>query len=513
MKTTREFIRLAESAPLVLAVSALADYLWEDFVRDARPTVNYLIDKYNINQLSRFGKELFDYLYNGSAVTPIVSLDEIEQYFREKQNGNNPALPKNYKPESAFWMGVFADLCNAPMWSTLVARCVGDQFNSGNNAVNIINELSEVIEEQIEQALLPIEELSNGAAELQQLREDFVKAKEEGDDARAAELREKGKALGKQLEEMVSRARETMLPKTADIIDKVNKEAEDLEESMSQLAGTEAGVGKHQADLNEKKKLASKLSKNKKLQELARRLGGMRKAWNNLRRAKRTKTSYSDIVGAKFSDEVIKSFPTEIALAASPEGRALFGLKYAQKTLLTKDYEAKEKEVERGPVVMYIDISGSMSGMSELWSKAIAYTIAEECLKQKRAVSIHLFDSRVDSSVTLAADRKNNLELLDFVMTWVTKGGTSFVSVIDHAMSVAKIDPKADVLMITDGHAEVNDNFVRRLNNYKEQHGINWNSFCIGERSETLSKFSDTVHTVDITKDPETSEIFQSVLN
>jgi len=49
------------------------------------------------------------------------------------------------------------------------------------------------------------------------------------------------------------------------LIDKVNKEAEELDEAMGQLAGSEAGIGRHQGDLNEKKKLAAKLAKNKKL--------------------------------------------------------------------------------------------------------------------------------------------------------------------------------------------------------------------------------------------------------
>jgi len=72
MKTNTEFLRLVNNEPLVLAVSALSDFLWDDFIRDARPIVKYLEDKYNIKQLSRFGKELFDFLYNGGQVTTVI---------------------------------------------------------------------------------------------------------------------------------------------------------------------------------------------------------------------------------------------------------------------------------------------------------------------------------------------------------------------------------------------------------------------------------------------------------
>jgi uncharacterized protein with von Willebrand factor type A (vWA) domain len=180
--------------------------------------------------------------------------------------------------------------------------------------------------------------------------------------------------------------------------------------------------------------------------------------------------------------------------------------------LFTKDFEAKSKEVDKGPVVMYIDISGSMAGDCELWSKAIAFIIADECLKQRREIQIHLFDTIIHNSITLEANRKDNAELLNFVMTWITKGGTSFSEVINHALTKADISPKADVLLITDGHSNVPDAFVRRLNLFKNEHGINWNSFCIGNTSDALELFSDSVQTVDIYSDPESSDLFQEVL-
>lgn len=58
MKTNTEFLRLVNNDPLVLAVSALSDFLWDDFIRDARPIVKYIEDRYNIHQLSRFVKEV-----------------------------------------------------------------------------------------------------------------------------------------------------------------------------------------------------------------------------------------------------------------------------------------------------------------------------------------------------------------------------------------------------------------------------------------------------------------------
>jgi len=512
MKTNTEFLRLVNNDPLVLAVSALSDFLWDDFIRDARPIVKYIEDRYNIRQLSRFGKELFDFLYNGGQVTTVITLDEAEDYFRAKQNGQNPDLPKNYKPESAFWVNLFIQICESPAWPRLVALSVGDQFTAGNNAINVLNELSEVIEKQIEQGSIDAQMLAGAGQELQDIREQFMQAKAKGDLAKAAELRQKGKELGQQIEQAMQEAAENMQPQVDKAVDRAHQSAKDVQEAMSQLAGSEAGKGIALNDLDQKRNLARKLSTNPGLRELVRRLGALRQAWADRKRARKSRSSYSDIVGAKFSDEVIKAFPAEIALAATEKGRALFALKYSQKTLLTKDYEAKIKELDKGPVVLYIDISGSMAGESELWSKAIAYVVAEECLKQNRATYIHLFDTVIQKSIHLDKDRTDNERLLNFVLSWTTRGGTSFCSVIDHALNRINYVDKADILMITDGSAEVSDPFIRRLNAFKQENGVQWNSFCIGRQSSVLKQFSDYVHTVDPTDDPGSAQLFQDAL-
>jgi len=51
-----------------------------------------LADRFDIRQLSRFGKEIFEFLYTGGDVNPIVSFEDIEQYFRQKQDGQSPSM-------------------------------------------------------------------------------------------------------------------------------------------------------------------------------------------------------------------------------------------------------------------------------------------------------------------------------------------------------------------------------------------------------------------------------------
>ncbi len=514
MDKRQELLRLSNNEPLTLACSALADFLWEDFICDAKPQVCYLTEHYNIRQLSRFGKEVFERLYTGDNVNWLVTLDAWEEYFRAKQNGERAVYPRGYKPEDALWYSLMEDLTNAAAWPDVLQLCGGDQWNSGNTAVNIVNELSEVLEELIEELeqLIP-EMLGANKEKLQKLREQFQEAKDAGDENQAAVVREEGKKLGAVAESHLLETAERLSSRVDEILDKAKNDTEQANEGLSQLHGDQAGVGKHTNDLAEKRALAKRLQNNPKLKQIAKRLGFLRRIWLERKRARKARSSFESIAGAEFSNQVTKAFPSELALAATPQGKALFALKYSQRTLLTKDYVAHRKDLGKGPIVMYVDISGSMSGEAELWSKAIALLIAEEALKEKRAVQIHLFDVRIADSVVLEAGRSDNNDLLDFVSTWHLGGGTSFNAVLAHAVTSAKISDKSDVLMITDGCSEVHEHTIRNVNQLKERTGAMWSTICIGiAGQDVLKRFSDEVHTVDLTKTAESIECVQKCI-
>lgn len=497
--THSEIIRIVDNEPLTLACSALADFLWQDFIRDARPIVTYLIDHYNIKQLSRFGKEIFERLYSADNVQWLVTEDAYEDYFRKVCDGDSAALPEGYKPENGIWYSIMSDMSQAAAWPELIRRSVGDQFNAGNNAVNIINELSKVIEQAIESGQFDVQLLTSADQKLQELREQYQKAVENGDKQQAEKIRAEGKRLGQAINEAIQEAKNKIQSQSHKIVDRALEENDEVNEAISNLHGDSSGAGKHAADLEAKKKLAEKLRKNKELKKLTQKLGALRKIWHERKKARKTRDTYESITGARFGDDVTKAFPAEVALAASPEGSALFALKYSQKTLLTKDYTSTRRDIGKGPIVMYVDVSGSMHGETEVWSKAIAFVIAEEALKQNREIQIHLFDTQINGSVKLQKDRKDNAQLIDFVCTWTLGGGTSFNAVLAHALDKAKISERADVLMITDGHSDVHDNFIRRLNSFKQTNGVQWSTVCINtDIPDVCRTFSDELYSVNL---------------
>ena len=513
MKSTTELLRLAGSDPLVLSVSALTDFLWPDFVRETKPQVKYFTDRFEIRQLSRFGKELFEFFYSGGEVTPLVSFDDMENYFRQKQNGETPSMPKGYKPENAFWNNILIDVANSHIYAAIQQNCLGRHFESGNTAVCVLNELSELLEEIMSEDNGVHAAMTSMSQELADIRQEFVEAMQQGDTQKAAELRQKGKELGQTIEDTLNEHHDRYKADIDYSIEKAQQEAQDIQEAMSNLAGDHEGFGVRLDDVKQKQELAQRLSKNKRLIQLAKKLGGLKQSWTKRLRAKNQRSNFSDIVGAKMSDDVTKAFPSEIALAATSKGKALFAYKYSQKTILSKDFEAKTKDIDQGPVVMYVDISGSMSGSSELWSKAITYVIAEQCSKDNREIQVHLFDTGVNQSIVLEPRSQSSEELLEFLMAWFTRGGTSFDQVMKHAYSRADIDEKADILIITDGECQVTDATVRKFNLFKDSNQLDVHAFCIGKKSQSLMRFCDSVHLVDICEDAENSALFQKAIS
>lgn len=512
-QTKSELVRLVENVPLTLSCSALADFLWDDFVRDARPSVKYLVEKYNIKQLSRFGKEIFERLYNADNVKWLVKEDEYEDYFRKVSDGEQVSFPDGYKPENGFWWAVMAEISQAAAWTELLRRSYGVQFNAGNNAISILNQLSEYIEKLIESQEINISLLFQSGDELEQLRQDYKDAINNGDKKKAARARLLGKELNQKLNEELEKTKSQIQTQVDNIIDRTVKEHDELKENLNNMYGDEEGSKTEVSNLAEKKELAKKLENNRHLREIAKKLGAIKRAIIIRKRQKKVTSSYESITGARYGNDLTKAFPSEIALASTETGKALFALKYAQKTLFVKDYTAKASDIAKGPIVMYIDVSGSMLGECELWSKAVMFVIAEKALKEKRPVHIYLFDVSIRDEVTLDKERKNNKELLDLAGRRIAGGGTSFNCVVSHAVHNSNFDERADILMITDGHSDVNEGLIQKLNAFKNKTGSQWSTICINTSVPSVChKFSDEIFAVDIhDKDQTADALIKSV--
>lgn len=230
------------------------------------------------------------------------------------------------------------------------------------------------------------------------------------------------------------------------------------------------------------KQYADLLEKDESLQELAEILGKYSRAQKEyeteLRAKTVVKTEYhprpafkGQISGIRLSNDISSVLPSELALFNYPATKKLFELKFAQRQLMSYKYEnlvptkkietemeeiSKEKEEQKGPIIICVDTSGSMSGTPENVAKTITFALAKIAMREKRKCFLINFSTGIETlDLSFSAGKngdKNALSRLIVFLRMSFHGGTDASPALNHALAMLKSEDykNADVLMISD---------------------------------------------------------------
>lgn len=174
--------------------------------------------------------------------------------------------------------------------------------------------------------------------------------------------------------------------------------------------------------------------------------------------------SNEEIVGITYSRDIHNILPQEKLLLAEGVLETLFGVKYFENRLLTfkkegyvdsfyeKDIEeempAKEDD-KKGPIIICVDTSGSMSGVPETVSKAVTLYLATRAMKQKRNCYLINFSTQIE---TMDLTYPNTMDNLIEFLRLSFDGGTDAVPALRHAIKTMNTEnyKKSDLLFISD---------------------------------------------------------------
>lgn len=174
--------------------------------------------------------------------------------------------------------------------------------------------------------------------------------------------------------------------------------------------------------------------------------------------------SKEEIVGLRLGRDLEHALPSELALLADPDTAILFDLKFVESRLMCFDLQgtqtinqndhieadvhAKEED-QKGPLILCVDTSGSMSGMPETIAKAVTLYMSLKAKEQKRACYLINFSTTI-STLDFSGDMTMS-SLLDF-LKMSFHGGTDASPALDHALDMLQQETykKADVLMLSD---------------------------------------------------------------
>lgn len=256
------------------------------------------------------------------------------------------------------------------------------------------------------------------------------------------------------------------------------------------------------------KKFADLLEKDESLRELAQMLGRQNNAQTELEKAYRDKVSNKteyhscrayrgSICGVKQSNDISSVFPSELAQFKYPATKRYFQLKFAQKQLLSYDYEnltkdnvsetGKEeiqvpKKEEKGPIMICVDTSGSMYGTPEQVAKTITFALTKIAIREKRKCYLISFSTGIHT-LELNDTKKGNVlnNLLQF-LSMSFNGGTDANPALTHAVKkLGENDWKnADVLMVSDFCMDDLNDRLKKAIKEEKQKGTKFHSLTIG---------------------------------
>ncbi len=219
---------------------------------------------------------------------------------------------------------------------------------------------------------------------------------------------------------------------------------------------------------------AELLEKDESLQELAELLGKQSRSQSIFEKEMREKVvlhsnwqpkkAYrGEINGLKYSNDISVALPSELSLMQNPALNKLFQLKFAQKQLLSYDYqiqeessvESKEKEEveiekkeKKGPVIICVDTSGSMNGTPENIAKTITFALSKIAIEEDRKCYVISFSTDIQT-LDLSDFSGNPINKLVQFLKMSFNGGTDAVPALNQALKMLSENEwkNADVLM------------------------------------------------------------------
>ncbi|RTZ17563.1 ATPase RavA stimulator ViaA [Vibrio aquaticus] len=249
-------------------------------------------------------------------------------------------------------------------------------------------------------------------------------------------------------------------------------------------SGDEGSVGRlwdmasarlSRTDLTVMKRHAEFLAKNKGLQEIAEKLGRMASQVDDpdLNRApveepqvveEKSDQATDDIVGIHEGDDLNKLLPNETMFLAYPELEVVFYKHLVDKRLMNYKMQGKSRtlrkvsaqkpdnanaDVEKGPFIVCVDASGSMSGFPEQCAKAMAYALMQIALAEDRDCYVILFSTE---QITYELTKQDGLREASDFLTYSFHGGTDLEPVLMKSIDLMGGDKyrNADMVVISD---------------------------------------------------------------
>jgi len=400
------------------------------------------------------------------------------------------------RPEDAWQVRAHDELGQLPGWSSLVRRATGDKLLAATAATAMAEKVlahlpppseplvdAEGIRGRVRGLMHMVREGVGDSDELERL---LVQARQRGQAAVAAAC-----AYADGLDESVLR------DALREAVTAAHGQLDEVEAELAGFCGWGQGEMRSGGDVDEKARLAALLRTSEKLRRLGVMAGRMRRI-AMLKRRTRSKHARDEVSDIERGNDLARVLKSEAVKLTDPALALDFARGFVEGTLTQYRLHGRERQ-GRGPVVILVDSSGSMEGEREVWSKAVALALLQLAAADKRRCRVVQFDDgvrRVDDFVPGKVDGRAVME----AMAPFFGGGTNFEQPLSTAMEAINDDvglKQADVILITDGEAEVSDAFRASWAQARKKHEVTVFAVAIGgDMPAVLNQVADHVAAV-----------------
>lgn len=461
-------------------------YLWEKS-RDRTPGINDAIVS-GVKQTATFegfGREVFGRLHNSEQLVELESPDPSDEWAKKLH-------------------GIMEDM---PEFGNFRTRTVGDPLWAGMGSAALMESLMDALADANagEEKLPDVSKLRKqlDAAKRIQAAAGGIGVDDEVDnmlkniEGQIANAEASGQKISSNLENSESslrqRIREGMVNAQARI--------EEMQDCMNSASiGNGAGSEGKGIGIDAQLELARLIRESSRFKRIAKIAGRMRAIASDKRKT-RSDQARTELHSIETGNEPLQVLPTETALLLNPATRLYFYSKYSSESLLQYRLQGKERKA-RGPVILCIDVSGSMEGQRELWSKAIFIAMLECCMKDKRDLLLYYFDDGVRASYTFSHKTPATPEELITACEYFSGGGTSLEEVlngacrdVEHGASTG-LD-RADIVVVTDGAVNVSESLQQRVATAQRKTGLTVIGIVIAGDSNPLEKLNARIERVN----------------
>lgn len=294
----------------------------------------------------------------------------------------------------------------------------------------------------------------------------------------------------------------------------VGRMTSELAELDQHLNGLGVGTGGDSPmDARRRLELGERLAQSKKLRLLARLAGAFKEVAFEARKRSIPRAPQT-VHAVRQGSDLAHLLPSELpGLDRSrPTVHRDFVRRFVEGQLMQYDLRAP---ASRGPMVVCVDGSGSMTGSKEIWAKAVALTLMEIARREKRRCLALVFSDGPELyEVELLGKGRGTggrLAVRDEALLGFAEhfpgGGTNFEQPLRRALRAVTEERYrgGDIIFITDGEATIPDELVEAFRLGRRRYRFRVRGLLVdleSHRADALERVSDEVRLIsDLTGD------------